>query len=74
MPSNVPEFKNVRYKRLLTEDWDAKGIQPFLVVTQEVNCHILWRVTSQGEIMLCDHGKRDELIDQAAPRHMQEMV
>ncbi len=65
MASNVPEFKNVRYKRLLDPD-DEKGITPFVVVTEEVNSHILWRVTSQAERILVRHGDRDCMIDIAA--------
>ena len=69
MPSNVPQFANVRFQRLLNRD-DPKGIQPLLVVTEELNCWIVWRVTSQCEVLLLKHfrgvGARDATIEYAA--------
>ncbi len=69
MPSNVPKFANVRFQRLLKSD-DPKGIQPFLVVTEELNCWIVWHVTSQCEVLLLKHfrgpGSRDAAIAFAA--------
>ncbi len=65
MPSKVPQFKNVRYFRKLKID-DEKGIQPFIVVTEEINCWLVWHVTSQCERLLLKPYSvdgRDEAID-----------
>ncbi len=54
MPSNVPFFHSVRFKRMLDPDGE-KGIQPHVVVTEEWNCTAVWRVTSAAEVVLLKH-------------------
>jgi len=44
---------------------NPKGIQPFLAVTEELNCWIVWQVTSQFEVLLLKHFRGPAMRDDA---------
>ena len=48
----MPELKNVIYrKRVFEADKSALDASGFVVVTEEVNCHMVWLVGGEGNRM-----------------------